>query len=252
MNSAKPNPRKPHIPELDGLRGLAILLVFAGHTAQFGSQYSETTNPLMSFLGRNTGLGVDLFFVLSGFLITGLLYDAKESSGYFRTFYARRTLRIFPLYYATLAIVAALKFGFPDVFALKTLTSEAQWANWTYTSNILIALKDWGSEPGYLGHFWSLAVEEQFYVVWPVVVLAIRRERLIQTCWAGILVAFVARIIFFRQLRRGLHASSSEDGRPVNRSTHCALRTEGWPDPRLDRWWHATCPRRRCASDRDV
>src|SRR5262249_2846553 len=110
-------------------------------------------------------MGVDLFFVLSGFLITGILLDSRGADGYFSSFYARRFLRIFPLYYGFLALwflVLAYVFGsaYSDLFA-----RERQVWFWSYTAN-------WGrpDELGALGHFWSLAIEEQFYLVWPLVV----------------------------------------------------------------------------------
>ena len=88
-----------HVPELDGIRGIAILIVLVGH---FGSTAGGETVKLGRVFGEVFGLGwigVDLFFVLSGFLITGILLDSKGSTGYFSSFYARRTLRIFPLYF---------------------------------------------------------------------------------------------------------------------------------------------------------
>ncbi len=183
------------IPALDGVRGLAILIVFAGHVALFGTTDAQRTQGIVRYLAAHAGTGVDLFFVLSGFLITGILYDSKGSRNYFRRFFSRRVLRIFPLYYSVLAVVAIASLLFPDLFALKTITLSAHIANWTYTSNILMAMRGWGAEPAFLGHFWSLAVEEQFYVLWPFVVLALSREKLIRICGAGVILAFIFRMI---------------------------------------------------------
>jgi peptidoglycan/LPS O-acetylase OafA/YrhL len=123
--------------------------------------------------------GVELFFVLSGFLITGILLDARGQPGYFRNFYARRTLRIFPLYYLTLAIL----FVFLPRFAGSSLGFASvpfgiQWWYWGYASNVFLGLKGWAAGPPHMPHFWSLAVEEQFYLVWPLVVLLVPRRRL--------------------------------------------------------------------------
>src|ERR1700759_2473726 len=93
-----------HMIALDGVRGLAIAMVMAVHFV--GDTIPTNTIERVAVRVSNYGLfGVDLFFVLSGFLITGILFDSKGSTGYFRKFYARRALRIFPLYYAVLALV---------------------------------------------------------------------------------------------------------------------------------------------------
>src|SRR5271169_4997773 len=99
------------VRELDGVRGVAILLVMVHHFAISAKALGFGSRLLT--LGELGWCGVDLFFVLSGFLITGILYDSKESSGYFRNFYARRILRIFPLYYAALGVVLLLSLIWP-------------------------------------------------------------------------------------------------------------------------------------------
>jgi peptidoglycan/LPS O-acetylase OafA/YrhL len=99
-----------HIPVLDGLRGLAIIAVIVHHANGFyGGPFvlGRISGPLSAVFGWGW-VGVDLFFVLSGFLITGILYDAKGYDGFFRNFYARRTLRIMPLYFGFLFFIVAL------------------------------------------------------------------------------------------------------------------------------------------------
>ena len=179
-------------PGLDGVRGLAILLVLAVHFV--GNASAESWGErLAAKLGAYGVVGVDLFFVLSGFLITGLLLDSKGAPGYFRNFYARRTLRIFPLYYTVLAL---LFIALPRLTVLPEPLEEARrhqaWV-WTYTTNFYIAAKSsWALS--YVSHFWSLAIEEHFYLLWPLVVFSCRRQTLERICIGVIGAALALRI----------------------------------------------------------
>jgi peptidoglycan/LPS O-acetylase OafA/YrhL len=167
---------------LDGLRGIAVLSVIAFHTLRVTGQ-EGLFGRVLNRLQESAWAGVDLFFVLSGFLITGILLDTRTSRNYFKTFFARRTLRIFPLYYAVLAVaifaVPAIlgPSHLPDLYP-RLLANQA-WL-WTYTANYLQAT---GAHtlPGF-GHFWSLAIEEQFYWFWPAVVYFVSRRKLFGTC----------------------------------------------------------------------
>jgi peptidoglycan/LPS O-acetylase OafA/YrhL len=140
-------------------------------------------------------LGVDLFFVLSGFLITGILYDAKGGEAYFRNFYMRRTLRIFPLYYAVLLLLvvllpASLAAAFdPELLEVKNLQG---WL-WTYTSNVYLGREGEFSIP-YVSHFWSLAVEEHFYLFWPLLVAYLSRRGAMVACLALSALALALRV----------------------------------------------------------
>ena len=143
--------------------------------------------------------GVDLFFVLSGFLITGLLLDAKGGPHYYRNFYVRRTLRIFPLYYAFLFFTLRVApWLWPDT-QLATMARESMagrseaWYR-LYGSNILFARDENFGHPN-LAVTWSLAIEEQFYLVWPVVVALTSRRSLIWVCGGLIVAAFAVRTI---------------------------------------------------------
>src|SRR5579862_2656025 len=175
---------------LDGVRGLAISLVFLIHFQQAGAIPSRYH--LANLLMHSGWCGVDLFFVLSGFLITTGLLDSKESDNFFSAFYMRRVLRIFPLYYAVLGIAMACSALFPGYAPGVTLLSDSQigsifpdWQGWL--SHVLY-LQNWWmpwKEPGsrnILGHFWSLGVEEQFYLVWPFCVWLLPRRRLPILC----------------------------------------------------------------------
>ncbi|HKS05503.1 MAG TPA: acyltransferase, partial [Gemmatimonadaceae bacterium] len=177
-----------HFPALDGLRGVAILLVVVLHGTESLDRVHKVSEGVLTF--TNIGFtGVDLFFVLSGFLITGILLDAKGSEGYFRVFYTRRVLRIFPLYYAYLALVFLILPLFPIALpAVFGELRENQIWYWTYLSNVLNAMREgWRIDGAFTTHFWSLAVEEQFYLVWPAVVLALSAKNLRNACLAVII-----------------------------------------------------------------
>lgn len=185
------------VPALDGLRGIAILTVLFGHlTWQEERFYSRIGNVVFG-LADTSWCGVDLFFVLSGFLITGILYDAKGARNFFSSFYIRRVLRIFPLYYAMLIaavfIVPALA---PVDPKLSDLTAHQSWL-WMFSANLLIGWKQiWFFDSPYvsLGHFWSLAVEEHFYFLWPLAVFFLDRRWLMRLCILAIGGALIFRL----------------------------------------------------------
>jgi peptidoglycan/LPS O-acetylase OafA/YrhL len=195
---ARPHPDSApaRLPALDGLRGVAILMVLFLHLAPFGHGLPAPTaviDKVFLHAARTGWIGVDLFFVLSGFLITGILYDTKGSSNYFRQFYARRVLRIFPLYYGALAIfLIILPALFPQNWVLRELKSDAGWY-WSYLYNMKVAATGY-SPSSALGHLWSLAVEEQFYLIWPLVVLWTGTRRLLIVCGVAMVTALVCRI----------------------------------------------------------
>ena len=151
------------LPQLDGIRGIAILVViFHNETGKY---------PVLSLdrVFTNGWMGVDLFFVLSGLLITGILLDTKESSGYFQNFYARRCLRIWPLYYVCLLLMfGIMPLLFPAQGKLVFERSSPWWAFPLYFQNFLLPQPE--GALGLLGVTWSLAIEEQFYLVWPLIV----------------------------------------------------------------------------------
>lgn len=146
--------RNLHYPALDGLRGVAVLAVVGFHLGPYFGGYVR--------LGFT---GVVLFFVLSGFLITGILIDTRDARNYFRSFYVRRALRIFPLYYFALIVVFFIVPVFvPDA----AIPPRHDRIFYFFYLNNFISLLAQPNNVSYLGHFWSLAVEEQFYWIWPL------------------------------------------------------------------------------------
>jgi peptidoglycan/LPS O-acetylase OafA/YrhL len=158
-----------HYPGLDGLRGLAILLVLLHMLNLLNLQDGGSGLPayVYSRLTHVGWTGVQLFFVLSGFLITGILLDSQRALNYYSGFYARRVLRIFPLYFAVLAVAFIVLPAAGIVPANVALDRPHQFWLWTYLSN-WAALAGQGSKA--FPHFWSLALEEQFYLIWPLLV----------------------------------------------------------------------------------
>ena len=146
-----------YIPELDGLRGIAIAVVLLYHC------HTKLVSSHIDVLAKWGWIGVNLFFVLSGFLITGIIVDSRDDPHFFRNFYARRGLRIWPLYFLLLFLNFFLV---PLVFGnFWWAVHETRYAPWThyvfFIQNLLFA-----AIPGTLGPTWSLAIEEQFYVFW--------------------------------------------------------------------------------------
>jgi peptidoglycan/LPS O-acetylase OafA/YrhL len=192
-NSARP----AYIPELDGVRGIAIAMVMALHF--IASQAPEPQNAIERLAVSLSGYGmwgVDLFFVLSGYLITGLLWDSRGSPRYFSGFYMRRTLRIFPLYFGVLFVLTVLlprdflAANVPDALGIR----DVQGWLWTYLANVYVALKGDFVIP-YVSHFWTLAIEEHFYLLWPLVVRIASRGVVIRVAIALSLSALCARLV---------------------------------------------------------
>jgi peptidoglycan/LPS O-acetylase OafA/YrhL len=214
--SAPPSETR-HVAVLDGIRGLAILLVMPSHFwgLAFGIAGRAPGNALDRWLDRLFGsgwIGVDLFFVLSGFLITGILLDAREGPGFFRSFYARRFLRIFPLYYGFLVVMLLVV---PHISVLARVADidnlrANQWWYWTYSMNVGNAFTDLNFS-GTLVHsqFWSLAVEEQFYLVWPAAVLLLRPPRLAAFCVVLLVACPALRIVLASDAASGWAAPNA-------------------------------------------
>jgi peptidoglycan/LPS O-acetylase OafA/YrhL len=181
-----------HISALDGLRGVAILLVLSFHTLN---------SPTFPYAwGRISGrgwVGVDLFFVLSGFLITGILLRSRDATNYFSTFYLRRFLRIAPVYYLWLFLILIVipwmhrHFGTPSPSS--SYTFQQQILYWLNLSNLRSAFLP--KEVGLASIYWSLAVEEQFYAVWPLCIRLLKPQRIAIVCITGFLVSPLLRML---------------------------------------------------------
>ena len=194
---SKPVRLQGHMPGLDGVRGVAILMVMINHFVGDASTQTRLQR-LMAKAGGYGVFGVDLFFVLSGFLITGLLLDAKEKPSYFRNFYARRTLRIFPLYYFVLAVLFLVVPHVVTPSAALERAREHQGWLWSYLTNFYIATLPESSAwttLSYCSHFWSLAIEEHFYLFWPMVVFFQSRVALERTCVGVIVGGLALRVV---------------------------------------------------------
>ena len=171
------------VPSLDGLRAVSILLVIVGHL-------SLRPEPAFSWLPRAGEMGVEMFFVISGFLITLLLERERRRTGTvsLKRFYIRRCLRILPAYVFFLAALFALQLrGYLDI----------PWGAWltamTYTTSLVSLAPSWD-----LGHTWSLAVEEHFYLVWPLLFLVLNRRRAFLACAACVAAGPFLRMALYR------------------------------------------------------
>ena len=169
-----------HIAALDGVRGLAVIFVFIYH-ASSSIEVHNSFASLLQGIASCGGVGVDLFFILSGYLITGILLHAKDVENYYQVFYARRALRILPLYYVVM--FGMMSMHWPPI--------KAQIWFWFNLSNFPTAFNP-GLIP-YLSHYWSLAIEEQFYLIWPGTVRRLNEKILIRICIGVIITCLVLR-----------------------------------------------------------
>lgn len=237
--TALPEPENRRVPELDGIRGLAILLVLVWHYLLC----EVAAPPLLFRFLHITGSGVDLFFVLSGFLIGGILLDHRDAPNYFRVFYGRRICRIFPIYFAWLLLYALLS---PIRYHLH-LGTAADWALepqlplWSYATFLQNFLQ---AKRGTFGSFWlaptwSLAVEEQFYLLLPLVIRFTTRRWLPVLLGGFVLVAPFARALVYDPNQGGIASTvlliCRTDSLLLGVLCAWMVRQEGGPE-RIVRW----------------
>jgi peptidoglycan/LPS O-acetylase OafA/YrhL len=188
---SRPNRVKRYVPCLEGLRGYGFLLVFCGHYFA-PSQLAQPGTIRLKLATAMASMGlfaVPAFFVLSGYLIGGILYDTRHREGFFRVFYTRRVLRVFPVFYVTLLAILIYNTicGVPCDYHL--------WVHFLYIQNLLPSYIQQHSSHVSMIHFWSLAVEEQFYLLWPLVVwLFPERKKLISIATCLIALSCILRV----------------------------------------------------------
>jgi peptidoglycan/LPS O-acetylase OafA/YrhL len=183
-----------HLSALDGLRGLAVLFVIVYHSWGVNPPVVSPLDHAVRLCVQFGWSGVQLFFVLSGFLITGILLDSKDGQNYFRNFYLRRSLRIFPLFYAVFVIYLVAAAVLPHHFRPPLGAAEGQEAWYAlYLSNFSMASQQ-NMAPSSLGVSWTLAIEEQFYLVWPLVVCLLPRGWLLRLCLTLVFLSFFWRL----------------------------------------------------------
>jgi len=178
-------PAEGWYPGLDGVRGMAVFLVFTAHYVPH-------------LFGYSGWIGVIFFFVLSGFLITGGLYDNRQEPHRFRNFYIRRTLRIFPLFYFIWICIFITSFFFHERWRPLLVLWPTYLGNYArFIAGTSAVDRIWTSRFAFeIGHFWSLAVEEQFYLPWPLVVFKVNdRRTLIRICIAVIFTVLLIRSV---------------------------------------------------------
>ncbi|MEO8152033.1 MAG: acyltransferase, partial [Rhizobacter sp.] len=194
-NAAATGRKLNHLPALDGLRGLAILLVLAHNFATVELPQGLVGHVIDLALDGGW-IGVQLFFVLSGFLITRILLQTQDAPNYYRAFFGRRVLRIFPLYYAALFVGFVV---FPLLGRVGPALAHDQgqqlWL-WLYVSNWTHLLN---FESQLFPHFWSLAIEEQFYLLWPLLVHRRSALQVLRLCLVVAVVSLLMRVAMLWQ-----------------------------------------------------
>ena len=231
-----------HIPALDGVRGIAIVLVLLSHF-MLRDYFMNERHYFMTQFGW---IGVDLFFVLSGFLITGILLDSRQNEHYWRNFYRRRVLRIFPLYYFVV-IITWLTVLFIEKAPDRLQGYDSFGWFFTFTPNIAMGLKNnylYHSHIFNLNHLWSLAIEEQFYLFWPLIVRYLPMRWLAILCL--VLISMGTGLRHFTDHLVGMDLSISSytfpfcrmDGLAAGSFLAAALRL-GWLQNIPSKWWLA-------------
>jgi peptidoglycan/LPS O-acetylase OafA/YrhL len=203
----------PRLPALDGLRGTAILAVILFHCllstrSGYTRAIDKSLETIVMFVAPYS---MDLFFVISGFLITSILDRTRDADRPLRTFYARRALRIIPLYYGFLIFVLVVLPTLSPVVIGKP--GSMKW-EFLFLTNVVTGLHGIDAVGALFPHFWTLAIEEQFYIFWPLIVLLPRENRNVGTCVFLMVFSLVARLVLLLSPQMGalpFHFSSWKD-----------------------------------------
>src|SRR3978361_1394995 len=186
LDAARMDGERPHVAALDGVRGFAVLLILLYHVGVTNEHRGSRVITFLTGVRISMWMGVDLFLALSGFLITRILFDALGRGDSLRSFYARRCLRILPLYYLALIVIGIISFW--DHF----YWFGFQWKLIAFLQNTPLWFK---SVPfplsAYTGHLWSIALEEQFYICWPLLMFFVRDRRRLMVVALGLSVIAV-------------------------------------------------------------
>jgi peptidoglycan/LPS O-acetylase OafA/YrhL len=237
---------QPRIPELDGLRGLAIFLVLLCHYVYawpYGTPHSWSSR--IATLTEQGQTGVDLFFVLSGFLIGGILLNSKSSPRYYKTFYLRRFYRILPLYLGWVLLVWLVSPTAPLHFENHIGDFRAgpipYWIYLTFIQNFVMTYTP--AQAIWLGSTWSLGVEEQFYLLSPFLVRNLSKASLLKLLVAVVVLAAVLRFVLStwfgaRQYNWGIHASYLWTPCRADDLALGVLAALAWADPGSRQWLH--------------
>ena len=193
QRTSSPEPARFYVPQLDVLRFFAFLSVFVFHVyLSFPSRPGPPAHPLLPRVFLAGAFGVDLFFVLSSYLITELLMRERAQTGTVdvRSFYARRILRIWPLYFSYLTLAFVLSNRLPGLFAVRTFYFAACFL---LVGNFAMAI--WGDAHSIIDQLWSISVEEQFYLIWPWGVRRLSTRGLALSAWGLIALAAASRLV---------------------------------------------------------
>jgi peptidoglycan/LPS O-acetylase OafA/YrhL len=227
---------------LDGLRGVALCMVLLQHG--FNPYPNNLLTAAVHAVAESMFIAIDLFFVLSGYLITCILLRTTETPGYFKNFYIRRALRVFPAYYIVLGFVLLFhtyEWGQPPAAWQTQMARDAPFYL-LYLQNVVMAVRGTGGPWVGLDHTWSMPVEEQFYLLWPIVVMLIPRHRMAVGCLLIACGSIIAKLMMHwanaPMWSMYVTTLSHAEGLALGAALGAAVQIHNWQGP--PRWFRAT------------